>query len=400
MNDKKEIEIKEIELVDTSLLDYRRAYEDTVITLISRNEFYAHILLQLNVTFLKGFPTLGVGVKDSKVNLIIGIEFFMKSTVDQRVFYLMHEMAHIILGHLGLERKGNKEDHRIMNIAMDTAIHEILIQAKSLFKKENDIKPCTVESLRELTKNNSIKNNETTEYYFNFLKTLKDEITDKIKNFDEHDFVEGEESDSDSDIAKALSLGILEKAINKTGAGDIPSDALLSVEKLRKSSKNWRAILRRYTNSVVDSDIKSTRNKRNRRYGFIVPGRKKTFKPKVVGIIDTSGSMGPERIDSVFAELLKMEKQGYEIILIEADAKVHKVHEFNSRKDIEFTGGGGTLYQPSLDAAAKLKPDICIYLTDLDPADKPLKPKFPVIWAAVADGGFKPSFGVIITIED
>jgi predicted metal-dependent peptidase len=399
-----------IETIPTNIFipteSIKEAYQDTVIRLISRHEYYAHILLQLKVSFVdKPNFTLGVTIRQGNVHLIVGTEFFLKSTNDKRVFYLQHEMAHIILGHLAAERSGNPEDHKIMNIAMDTAIHEILTNAKSLFVGEKDIKICTVESIRELTKDNSIKNNETTEYYFNFLKSLKEELKEKFKDFkfDEHEFGEGEGEGEgtpfDIDVAKALTVGLLEKAKSKMGAGTTPGEAEITIEKYRKSKKDWRAILRRYTASMVDSNVKTTRNKRNRRYGFIIPGKKKTFNPKVVAIVDTSGSMDSERISKVWGELYKLEKQGYEITIIEADAAVHRVMEFNSKKCPQLKGGGGTLYQPALDAAAKLNPDICIYMTDLDPADKVTKAKFSVIWMCVVETPpWKPDFGVIINV--
>lgn len=380
------------------------AFQNTVIRLISRHEYYAHILLQLKVSFIDNPKlTLGVGISNSQVHLYIGNDFFLNSSDDQRVFYLQHEMAHIMLGHLGLERRGNVEDHKIMNIAMDTAIHEILTQSKSLFPDKEFMQPCTVESLREMCKDDTIKNNETTEYYFNFLKTLKDDLKEKLKDFkfDEHNFAE-KESEANIDIGKALTVGILEKAKEKMAAGTIPGEAELTIEKYKKNAKNWRAILRRYATSMVDNNTKVTKNKRNRRYGFIIPGKKKTFNPKIVAIVDTSGSMDSDRIAKVFVELVRMEKQGYEILLIEADAKVQKVREFSSRGNIKFNGGGGTLYQPALDQAAKLNPDVCIYMTDLDPADSPVKPRFNMIWLDVSGGSgfFKPDFGTIITVED
>jgi predicted metal-dependent peptidase len=293
-----------------------------------------------------------------------------------------------------------------MNIAMDTAIHEILINSKTLFKDEK-FNPCTVESLRKMVKNDDIKNNETTEYYFNFLKTLKEELREKFKdfNFDDHEFTEGEgEGDDpfDIDVGKALTVGLLEKAKNKMGAGTTPGEAELTIDKFKKSKKNWRAILRRYTTSMTDDITKTTRNKRNRRYGFLIPGKKKTFKPKVVVIVDTSGSMDSGRIASCWSEMVKLHKQGYEIVVIEADAAVHKVREFTTKGDFKFNGGGGTLFQPALDAAAKQKPDICIYMTDMDCADDPKRPKFNVIWLNVSGGkgGFKPDFGVIVMVEE
>jgi predicted metal-dependent peptidase len=287
-----------------------------------------------------------------------------------------------------------------MNIAMDTAIHEILTQAKTLFPNEDDIEPCTVESIRKLTGSDDIKNNETTEYYFNFLKQLKNDLIDQLGKFDEHDFTEGDPNGEGVDIGKALTVGLLEKAKAQAGAGNVPGEALLTIEKFKKSITNWRAILRRFTTSMVDDNVRISRNKRNRRYGFVIPGKKKSFKPKVVAIVDTSGSMDQSRLAGVWSELIKMEKQGYEIVLIEADAKVQKIREFSSRGDIKFSGGGGTLYQEALDVATTLKPDVCIYLTDMDPADNPTKPRYPVIWAAVARGGFKPTFGVVIDVGD
>lgn len=404
-----EQETQEIPLITPSQQKQlvKDAYQDTVIRLISRHEYYAHILLQLKVSFTdKKDYTLSVSIRQGCVHLTIGNEFFLKATEDMRVFFLQHEMAHIILGHLAIERNPNPKDCEIMNIAMDTAIHEILINSKTLFKDEK-FNPCTVEGLRKMVKNDDIKNNETTEYYFNFLKTLKEELREKLKdfNFDDHEFTEGEgEGDDpfDIDVGKALTVGLLEKAKNKMGAGTTPGEAELTIDKFKKSKKNWRAILRRYTTSMTDDITKTTRNKRNRRYGFLIPGKKKTFKPKVVVIVDTSGSMCGEPLERVFSELVKMEKQGYEIVLIEADAAVQKVREFNSRGEIKIKGGGGTDYQPALDAAAKLSPDIVIYLTDLDPAGGVLKPKYPIIWADTSNGrgSFKPSFGIIIRIEE
>jgi predicted metal-dependent peptidase len=388
--------------IDINGKNIQQAYEDTIIRMISRSPYYAHILLQLKLQFIPNFPSAGVGISNGQIRLIIGSSFFLGLNEEQRVFVMMHEMGHIILGHLGTERSGNKEDHKIMNIAMDTAIHEILTQAKVLFTNDEDMNPCTVESLRKLVEDDTIKNNETTEYYFNFLKKLKEELKEKLKDFkfDEHDFTEGDPDSDAVDIGKALTVGLLEKAGNATGAGEIPSDALVTIDKFKKSVKNWRAILRRYTTSMVDVDTRVTRNKTNRRYGVQLAGKKKKFHPKVVTIVDTSGSMDQDRLADVWKELVRMEKQGYEIMVIEADAKVQKVKEFNSKTNINFTGGGGTLYQEALDVAAKLKPDVVIYLTDLDPADHPTKPRFPVIWAAVARGGYNPDFGVIIDITD
>lgn len=377
-------------------------YQDTIIRLVSRHPFYAHILLQLKVSFSKDFPTAGVYIKDSSVNMIIGIDFFRSLTEDQRIFILMHEMAHIILGHLAEERKPAVEDRKIANIAMDAAIHEILIQAKSLFVGKDDISPVTVEGLRKMCEDDTIKNNETSEYYFNFLKKLKEELKQKLAEMgemDSHEF--NKDGEHDSDLGKALTVGLLERAKKAAGAGTAPGQADITLERLRKSKINWRAVLQRYVTSVADYTHRITRNKRNKRYGFMVPGKKKTFLPKVALIVDTSGSMSQDMLDAAVAEMEKFEKQGFDIWVIEADADVQKkAYEFSKRKFKGLHGGGGTLYQPALDEAARIKCDVAVYVTDMDPADSPVKPKFPVIWLKTAEGSFKPTFGREISIYE
>ena len=372
-------------------------FENVIIRLLSRNEYYGHILLQLKTEFNIRVTTAGVCIKNSNIHLMINPEWFQLLTPDQQIFVLQHELAHIILGHLGEEKKPNPKDMQIANIAMDTAIHEILTQAKTLFNDDDvNCKLITVEALRQMVNNTGILNNETTEYYFNFLKKEKEELLEKIKTMDIHGWQNGE----DPDIGKALTLGVLEAAAQQCSAGTIPGEALVTIDRLKKQTVNWRAALRRYTISQVDINTKTTRNRRNRRYGFLTPGKKKSFCPKVVNIVDTSGSMGVNQLNAVWAELQKMEKQGYDITVIEADTMVQKSYKFDSKKNVTFTGQGGTLYQSALSFAEKFKPDVVIYLTDLDPADIPEKPKFPVIWAAVSRGGYKPSFGHIIDIKE
>jgi len=372
-------------------------YEDTIIRLVSRHKYFAHILLQLKVGFDKKFPTAGVRIQGSSVHMTIGTEFFEKLTPEQRVFVVCHEMAHIVLGHLGGERLPNKNDHTIANIAKDIAIHEILTDAKVLFPKEGEFKPWTVDSLRKFCEDNSIKENETSEYYFNYLKQVKNELQEKIvsmPNFDEHDW-----GNDNPTLGKALTVGILENARKHCGPGDIPGIADLTIDSFKKSKVDWRAVMKRYITSAVDHSYKITRNKRNRRYGFTIPGKKRIFTPTIAFIVDTSGSMSEDMLQMAVAEMVKLEKLGYEIWVIEADATVQKPpYEFKKAKFNGFKGRGGTLYQPAFDAAAKLGCDVAVYVTDMDPADIPLKPKFPVLWLRTAEGSFHPDFGKILDL--
>lgn len=375
---------------DSSLL------ENAIIKLLSRHEYYGHILLQLKIEFDIACPTAGVTIKNSRLHLSINPTWFGRLSLDQQVFILQHEAAHIMLGHLGEERKPNPIDMRLMNIAMDAAIHEILAQAKTLFVGDADCGPITVEGLRQHLQNDTIESKETSEYYFNFLKQCQNDLIEVLSTLDVHSWDDNESADVD--MKKALTVSVLENASRQCSSDRVPSEAISTIERFKKQTVNWRALLRRYITSQLDVDSKVSRSRRNRRYGFLVPGKKRQHCSKIVAIVDTSASMDISQLNAVWSELDRMTKQGYEVTVIEADVAVQRSYLFDPKKTVDFKGRGGTIYQVALDAAMKFVPDVVIYLTDLDPYDVPQKPKFPVVWAAVDRGGFIPTFGRIVDV--
>jgi predicted metal-dependent peptidase len=72
--------------------------------------------------------------------------------------------------------------------------------------------------------------------------------------------------------------------------------------------------------------------------------------------------------------------------LIVCDADVHQVQDFPCRegakllRGFDFKGGGGTDFKPAIAEAEKWKPDLLIYLADLE-GDAGDEPAFPVLWA-------------------
>ena len=72
--------------------------------------------------------------------------------------------------------------------------------------------------------------------------------------------------------------------------------------------------------------------------------------------------------------------------LIVCDADVHQVQDYSGRegakllRGFEFKGGGGIDFRPAIAEAAKWKPDLLFYLTDLQ-GDTGDEPAYPVLWA-------------------
>jgi predicted metal-dependent peptidase len=89
--------------------------------------------------------------------------------------------------------------------------------------------------------------------------------------------------------------------------------------------------------------------------------------------------------------------------LIVCDAHVHQVQDFSGRegakllRGVVFVGGGGTDFRPAIGEAAKWKPDLLIYLTDLQ-GNAGAEPVFPVLWA-VPECKVSAPWGKIVELD-
>ena len=97
--------------------------------------------------------------------------------------------------------------------------------------------------------------------------------------------------------------------------------------------------------------------------GFILPTTHSHI-PKVVAVLDTSGSMGKEEIDLAVTELYGIFKSiTRPFTMISVDTEVSNKSKVSGKK-FNVSGGGGTDMVVGLEAAQKLNPDIIILLTD------------------------------------
>jgi predicted metal-dependent peptidase len=120
--------------------------------------------------------------------------------------------------------------------------------------------------------------------------------------------------------------------------------------------------------------------------------------------VDTSGSIDEKVLSRFVAEIAAvLEKTDALLRLIIGDMDVHQVYDFNGRegvkslRDLKFKGGGGTDFRPAIEEAVNWKPDLLIYLTDLE-GEAGNEPRFPVLWA-VPEGGAKAPWGRLIELS-
>lgn len=126
--------------------------------------------------------------------------------------------------------------------------------------------------------------------------------------------------------------------------------------------------------------------------------------PRLCIMVDVSGSVANELMTHFANEIDRMVRTlGADALLIIGDDTVREQHRLKSGvsqlRDIAFTGGGATDFVPLLNAASAFKPDIGVFLTDLEgPAGD--APHWPVIWAVPADARAQPvPFGQRILLD-
>lgn len=158
--------------------------------------------------------------------------------------------------------------------------------------------------------------------------------------------------------------------------GNVPASLVRWAEDFLKPKINWRkelqhAIITAY--QITKGKLNYSYFKRSRRQtafdDLILPG---FIGNKVhVGIImDTSGSMGEEELKKGKTEIFSiLNKVDCDITLISCDAQVHSSTVVKNKKDIKFTGGGGTYLPVGYEFLSKIsnpKVNIIITITDLE----------------------------------
>ena len=368
--------------------------------------FYAHFLMQMNKVWTDKLPTAGVSITD-KVNLYINPTFWNSLNSLQQMELLEHEIEHIVYMHplrskqyIG-EDKNAKGRHKCANIAMDANINE---NKPNLVALSEGI--ITVDRLNaQLTKIKSVFQLDKADPWEIHYEKLMQAAKDNPEKGDGEGF--GDPTDdhdiwSESTDSKEIAEGIVKDAANKaknaTGAGQMPSNMLREIENMNKASVNWKRQLNQFFTSALKYDHEKTRNRRNRRYGVVQPGRKKKPNVSIAICVDSSGSVSNESFSQFFAEIAEISKMGIDITIIEADAVIQAEYKYDIRKPVERRGGGGTYYIAPIKRAVELGVDGIIFLGDGDASDTPSDPRIPFLWALVGNSPAPGNFGKVIRV--
>jgi len=196
-------------------------------------------------------------------------------------------------------------------------------------------------------------------------------------------------------------LDHLKSALTGLGIGRATAEGRYGLQGRGLGHLDWRRQLRRHAGRVLEE--RPVFNRPPRRFPDLVgilPGRRRRpARPRVMAVIDTSGSMSVSLLEQVNAELTRLARQST-VFVVECDAAVRRVYPH--RKPGSFSGRGGTDFRPPLEPAfqRRHRPDLIIYFTDgFGPAPE-TPPRSPVIWCLTPGGRPPAIWGRVIRMDD
>lgn len=369
--------------------------------------FYASLImrLQLECCFFIGNTELKTMATDS-VKLFFNPNFVLGLSEEELVFCIVHEAEHCARLHCF---RREDRDSELWNIACDLHVNRDEVEAGFTPPKiqiVNDPSLCK-------------RSEEETYYYLEQdAKALQKAMQamqgaqGKLGEMGIGGTIDAPSKDAggnpvDQGEAKRKWItAVQESAMLAKGAGTLPGSIEGYIKANAAPKIRWQDQLREFVSgsTVVTDRTYSRPNRRFIPHGLYVPSDLRDGGGTVVVFLDTSGSVGMEAHKQFASELAGIHDdiRPERLMFVYVDTQIQRVLDYGPEDDIEtpYVGGGGTYFQPAFDYLKKegIVPDCAIYLTDMEPADTPVEPNYPVLWVSIEDR-IKPWFGKKIYLD-
>lgn len=377
--------------------------------------FYSDFFMNARVIADPKLPAImGVSVTNA-VNLYYNPEKLKEIPDELAMGIIEHEFSHVIKGHVFNQVSNSDLQNRMYwNLAMDCEINQYIPEINKRINEQVDasggdktkmegcyINPKSLAMMLGVT----VDPERTSDYYYSLIK----QEAEKCKGLgqpDVHEFGEEEGKGAEGDgipeeIRRSVVSRLLRKVLKTSNnAGNIPGHLKHLIDNLVEPEVCWKQQLKRFHGMVNKNRKEFTRKKRNRRYGFKSPGKRKVADLTLAVIVDTSGSM-TGLIDAAFGEIKGMHDAGAHITVYECDTQLQQKYEFNPKKKVECKGFGGTLYNPGIEAAMKDEVDGILYVGDMDCFDNEqiIKPNVPFMWVMLGTDKAPADFGYKVKVK-
>jgi predicted metal-dependent peptidase len=188
-------------------------------------------------------------------------------------------------------------------------------------------------------------------------------------------------------------------------AGSMPGSLADAVQELLDPRARWEDLLRRYMNTLSQSDY--TWRRQNRRFissGTYLPSMRDETIGRVAFLCDVSASMpagaAQQGLSEVAAICAEIKPEGLDVVFFDSRVTAAATYEVGEEPDADalIPGGGGTIFNAAYEwlEAQGQEYSVVVFMTDLypnDPWDTHHVPSCPILWLDYADGDIVPPYG-------
>lgn len=345
--------------------------------------FHAHLLSIGRLVDDADIETMGVTVRRGELLFLYSAEFVLTCSLDQLVGVLHHEVLHVLFGHL-FASPADFPNRTARTIAEEVTVNEWVSEPL----------PGSPVVLADFP---ALPAQEDTDTRYRRLARQKPGTA--IVTVDDHG-VWGEVRAAGV-VGEAVITSAVERAARKLTpdeAARLPEWMLEAIDRARRgvaagraqeklaadraATIRWQTVLRRFVSKATARQPSYARpSRRFPELVGVVPGSARRFdKPRVMVVIDTSGSMTSELLAQVAGELRTM-ATSHDVVVVECDAEIQSTYPFAGELQ-EVCGRGGTDLRPPLEPAvlATIRPDVVVYFTDGEGPAHADAPRVPVLW--------------------
>ena len=382
-----------------------RAWLDGVVFeggFLARYPYYAHALASLEPVADPSVPWMGVSLHQGRYYLHVNVEAVLRAPEHVRGL-LLHEVHHVVLGHLAHPKFFDPAHPDLMELAMETSANEHIEEALP--------SPIVWPHFERL---GFAPGQSTMERYALLCASRAEGVEPRLARdsamVDEHRWTERaapaggveqtrqviealrEQGEDDAERAPSEARRIAGRTPEQllaqlVGATDAPEIVL-----------DWRAALRAFV-ARARAPV-HTWSRPSRRFPSRlgeVPGRqyapRPVLRPSLVVAIDTSLSMSERELAEVARQLVPLSEHA-RLVIVECDAAIARVYPFRGAIE-SVKGRGGTdlrpVFAPRFLAAHRA--DGVVYFTDGDGPLPDAPPAIPVLWVLTKPHDFACPWG-------
>jgi len=385
--------------------------------------YYAAILAKLTPVADPSISRMAVSLHDGRFYLHVNVDSFMNEPQYLRGV-LLHEVHHVVLGHLTHPKFADVEEPELMDLAVEMSANEYI---------QGPLPPAV--TWRAYSSVGLRAGQSTHERYEILVRHLQGTGSrpkpgageQGSGSIDDHRFL-GRGKSSPGGVAQTTLL--VSRAVEQSRAErreraeqpsddedddedavNVPSRFLVAgrtagrlIEELSETIRapdhaiDWRAALAMFV-ARARAPV-HTWSRPSRRFPtriFEVPGRswapRRTENPRLLVAIDTSLSMTKYELEEISRQLVLLGDRAH-ITIAECDVSVARVYPFNGRIE-NVVGRGGTdlrpVFAPSLLGAHDV--DGVVYFTDGDGPYAKEPPPIPTLWVLTKPAAFRCPWG-------